>query len=85
MARKAERKGERKLPSSKPADLAPHLIGTKGKVDRPQAGTANEPLTFKVSAEFKRRFRVAAANRGIRLNELLVEAFEAWESTTGTA
>lgn len=38
----------------------------------------------KADAEFKRRFRVAAANRGIRLNELLVEAFEAWESTTGT-
>jgi hypothetical protein len=71
------------LPSSKPADLAPHLIGTKGKVDRPQAGTPNEPLTFKVSAEFKRQFRVAAANRGIRLNELLVEAFETWKSATG--
>jgi hypothetical protein len=68
------------LSPSKPADLAPHLIGTKGKVERPQVGTPNEPLTFKVSAEFKRRFRMAAADRGIRLNELLVQAFEAWES-----
>ena len=81
MERKTEKSGERKLPSSKPADLAPHLIGTKGKVERPGPGTAaNEPLTFKVSAEFKRRFRMAAADRGIRLNELLVQAFEAWES-----
>ena len=80
MGRKPERKGEGKLPNSKPADLAPHLIGTKGNVERPQTGTSNEPLTFKVSAEFKRRFRMAAADRGIRLNELLVQAFEAWET-----
>jgi len=79
---KAERKEEGKLPS-KPADLAPHLIGTKGKVGRPPAAIAHEPLTFKVSAEFKRQFRVAAANRGIRLNELLVEAFETWRGQHG--
>jgi hypothetical protein len=59
MARKAERKGERKLPSSKPADLAPHLIGTKGRVDRPQTGTPNEPLTFKVSVWPAKRVALA--------------------------
>jgi predicted HicB family RNase H-like nuclease len=41
---------------------------------------ANEPLTFKVSAEFKRQFRMAAADRGIRLNELLIQAFDAWKA-----
>lgn len=79
MGRKAQRKGERKLPSAKPADLAPHLIGTKGKVERPHPGrpAANEPLTFKVSAEFKREFRRYAADHDLRLNQVLVRAFEA--------
>jgi hypothetical protein len=76
---KAERKGEGKLPS-KPADLAPHLIGTKGKVGRPPAAVPHEPLTFKVTSAFKREFRMAAADRGIRLNALLAEAFEAWKA-----
>lgn len=81
MERKAQRRGERKLPSTKPADLAPHLIGTKGKVGRPTPGaaTANEPLTFKVSAEFKRRFRRYAVDHDLRLNQVLVRAFEALE------
>lgn len=73
--------------NAKPADLAPHLIGTKGQVAKPsatmQTSTAaaapNEPLNFKMSPAFKREFRMAAAERGLRLNELLVEAFEAWK------
>jgi len=73
------------LPSTKPADLAPHLIGTKGQVGRPvPAATANEPMNFKMSPEFKREFRMAAADRGLRLNELLIEAFEAWKAKIGT-
>jgi hypothetical protein len=68
------------LPSKKAADLAPSLIGTKGKVGRPAAATeANQPLNFKMPADFKRRFRMAAAERGMKLNELLAEAFEAWQ------
>ena len=67
------------MPRSKPADLAPHLIGTKGKIERPQPGTAagNEPLTFKVTAEFKREFRRYAADHDLRLNQVLIRAFEA--------
>lgn len=67
------------MPSTKPADLAPHLIGTKGKVVRPSPAAQNEPMNFKVSPAFKREFRMAAADRGLRLNELLIEAFEAWK------
>jgi len=67
------------LPSTKTADLAAHLIGTKGKVGRPSQATQNEPMNFKVSPAFKREFRMAAADRGLRLNELLIEAFEAWK------
>ncbi len=67
------------MPSTKAADLAPHLIGTKGKVVRPSQAAQNEPMNFKVSPAFKREFRMAAADRGLRLNELLLEAFDAWK------
>ena len=82
MGRKAQRTGGRKLPSTKPADQAPHLSGTKGKVGRPTSGAsaANEPLTFKVSADFKRRFRRYAVDHDLRLNQVLVLAFEALEA-----
>jgi hypothetical protein len=66
--------------NAKPSALSPDLIGTKGKVGRPPLATANEPLTFKVSAAFKREFRMAAADRGIKLNELLVQSFAAWKA-----
>jgi hypothetical protein len=73
------------LPSTKVADLDPRLIGTKGKVGRPTPPAApNEPMTFKISPAFKREFRMAAADRGLRLNELLIEAFEAWKARRPT-
>ncbi len=66
--------------NAKPADLAPHLIGTKGQVGKPTpTSTPNEPLNFKMSPAFKREFKMAAVAHGLRLNELLVEAFEAWK------
>jgi hypothetical protein len=37
----------------------------------------NEPLTFKVSAAFKREFRRYAVDHDLRLNQVLVQAFEA--------
>jgi hypothetical protein len=37
-------------------------------------------MNFKVSPAFRREFRMAAADRGLRLNELLIEAFEAWKA-----
>lgn len=57
------------------ADLDPRLIGTKGKVGRPTA--PNEPMNFKVSPTFRREFRMAAADRGLLLNELMIKAFDA--------
>jgi hypothetical protein len=38
-------------------------------------------MNFKMSAAFKREFRMAAADRGLRMNELLAEAFEAWKDS----
>lgn len=69
------------MPSTRPAPLAAHLIGTKGQLGRPRPAAENEPMNFKVSPDFKREFRIAAAEQGMRLNELLIEAFEAWKAT----
>lgn len=52
----------------------------------PQApvGTANViPLNFKVSAEFRKRFCLRALEADLFLNELLVEALDAWERVNG--
>jgi hypothetical protein len=37
-------------------------------------------MNFKMPAAFKREFRMAAADCGLRMNELLAEAFEAWKT-----
>ena len=39
----------------------------------------NAPLNFRVTEKFRRDFRVFAAERGFRLNELLVLAFEQYK------
>ena len=42
--------------------------------------TANlEPLAFKVSPAFRKRFRQCAVDADLKLNELLFEALDAWE------
>lgn len=37
------------------------------------------PLNFKVPPEFSKRYRSAAFNANLKLNELLFEALDAWE------
>jgi hypothetical protein len=49
---------------------------------KPSAATTSanlEGLAFKVSPEFRRRFRQSAAAHDLKLNELLFAAFDAWE------
>lgn len=46
--------------------------------------TANlEGLAFKVSPEFRKRFRQRAAAADLKLNELLFAALDAWEKQEG--
>ena len=40
---------------------------------------SSTPLNFKVDAEFRRRFKMCAAEAGLKLNELLRQALTAWE------
>lgn len=60
-----------------PAPEPPRAMAEKTK-------TANlQPLAFKVPPAFRRRFRQGAADADLKLNELLFEAFEAWEEKRG--
>jgi hypothetical protein len=43
----------------------------------------NEPLNFRVTAEFRRRFRMFAAAHDLKLNELLRLAFNEYEQRHG--
>ena len=51
--------------------------GTKRDQNRTENLT---PLNFKVPPAFSKRYRSAAFNADLKLNELLFEAFEAWEA-----
>jgi hypothetical protein len=60
-----------------PAPESPRATAEKTK-------TANlQPLAFKVPPAFRRRFRQGAAAADLKLNELLFEAFDAWEEKRG--
>ena len=43
--------------------------------------TSGAPLNFRVSESFRREFKVYAAQRGLKLNELLRRSFEAYRGT----
>lgn len=49
----------------------------------PKAYQTGEPLNFRVKPEFKRRFKSTAAHHGLKMNELLVEAFDLWLQEKG--
>ncbi|MBK8754521.1 MAG: hypothetical protein IPL99_23995 [Candidatus Competibacteraceae bacterium] len=76
------------MSSKKTADLSPSLVAVKGQATpvppaSPPRLPASAPLNFKVSVEFRRRFRQRAAGADLRLNELLREALDAWEQKRG--
>ncbi len=42
-----------------------------------------EPLNFRVSPEFRKRFKLRALESDLKLNELLRQALDAWEEKRG--
>jgi len=51
---------------------------TVDNLRKPETGTtAPAPLNFKVPPDFRRDFKIYAAQHGMKLNELLYEAFRA--------
>lgn len=81
--------------SKKSAALSAELVAVKGKAapsrDMPSrsgkvvklAGTGQEPLNFRVSAEFRREFKTYAAAHDLKLNELLIRCFESYRKQQG--
>jgi len=66
-------------PVAKAAPM-PAVVKVSAPVETGREISANvEGLSFKVSPEFRRRFRQRAADEDLKLNELLFAAFEAWE------
>lgn len=73
------------------------LVATKGKASPAADGSSrssmpassdsdaanNMPLNFRVSADFRRRFRMFAAAHDLKLNELLRLAFDDYEKRHG--
>ena len=77
------------MPKNKTIDLS-NLVVTKGNAI-PITGVTtrtpvnktlepcNVPLNFRVSADFRRRFKVFAASHDLKQNELLQIAFDEYE------
>ncbi len=63
------------------AAAAPKL---KAKARHANVRTENlEALAFKVPPAFRKRFKHRAVNADLQLNELLIEALNAWEEQQG--
>lgn len=74
--------------SKKPAPLSAGLVAKKGQAvvgddatprQLEQKNTTVAHLNFTVDADFRRRFKMRAAESGLKLNELLREALDVWE------
>ena len=60
----------------------PERTVTKDNLQKPEP-TQAVALNFRVPAEFKKDFKIAAATRGITQSELLQQAFKLWQNNTG--
>jgi hypothetical protein len=67
------------------AEAVPHRsdAGTRTRSEEKTKTADLQPIAFKVPPAFRRRFRERAATADLKLNELLFEAFDAWEEKKG--
>jgi hypothetical protein len=61
------------------ADTAEPMMEASQRRAAPPTTPNLEALAFKVPATFRKRFRQAAVEADLKLNELLFEALDAWE------
>ena len=69
-------------PRSTSKGAPPKIDEVRANLNKPDPGKA-ENLNFKVTAEFKRDFKIAAANRGVTQVDLLQEIFIFWSQNHG--
>lgn len=55
---------------------------TRSNLGKPEPGKTVD-LNFKVSAEFKKDFKIAAVTKGMTQKDLLKEIFEYWSENNG--
>ncbi len=78
------------MPTSVPPPLRstkgepPAREETRGNVEKPD-GARMVALNFRVPAEFKKNFKIAAATYGVKQSELLQQAFIEWLKRHGMA
>lgn len=78
------------MPTSVPAPLRttkgepPAREETRDNVQKPELARM-VALNFRVSAEFKKNFKIAAATYGVKQSELLQQAFNEWLQRHGMA
>jgi HicB family len=54
----------------------PPTVSTAGNLDKPEP-VALVPLNFRVPSEFRKEFKIYAAQQGVPMNELVQKAFVA--------
>jgi hypothetical protein len=67
---------------SEPKGEPPERTYTRHNLVKPEPAET-VALNFRVSAEFKRDFKIAAATQGITQSELLQQAFAEWRQRHG--
>lgn len=60
----------------------PPREGTRGNLTKPDPAVT-VALNFRVPADFKKNFKIAAATHGITQSELLQQAFQEWQVRHG--
>lgn len=73
---------QRTAPQQTPSQHTP-VTQIENKAPAAVPSTNLEALAFKVSPEFRKRFRTRAVEMDLKLNELLFAAFDAWEREQG--
>jgi hypothetical protein len=67
-------------PKGKSKGAPPSKNSIKNNIDKPEPSTI-VALNFRVSADFKKDFKIAAATAGITQSELLQKTFRFWEES----
>ena len=79
ITRMGELLGNKSTPVTPASDAA-----QRGSVVKVSSKLSNDEivnLSFKVPAQFRKRFKLAAVNAGITQNDLVLQALTAWEKT----